>query len=442
MVFIFSRFELFLIKLDILIKNSIPKTAFVLFNNGALGGAEKRFTGLFSYLSEKYPGNFYFILNNHLLNHIRRIYHGFPENNIRVVDSINSSREENTAAIESNNSPIIYRDIIPDPMEIDRKTTWLRKIYWFGKNKIRQRNLYKIIEEYRSSLGIEVFVGVFSGILPLVFYLDKTPRRAAVIFSDMDSWFSDVHADMKKLWYRKYYSFNYALEKADHVDFLSPFIVEGVEKRNIVMDKNRYSITACSAADYSKCIIGDKTNIEIAFCSRLEPDKNPLLFLEAAKEILGMHSEIKFHLLGEGSLVNGINNFIDSSNLRDKINFQFHPEPTKIFSRTSIFVSLQTGTNYPSLSVIEAMACGNAVVASNVGDTGLLINETNGVLTELNLASVVSAIKQLINDPEKTAVLGKTGREFVMANHTINKEAEYYIDIIIKTKNKVFGGGN
>jgi glycosyltransferase involved in cell wall biosynthesis len=415
----------------------VPKTAFVLFNNGAFGGAEKRFLNLFQYLSGLYPDKFYFFINKHLLDHIVRIYFDFPTTNIRIVDFKRPVSKLKKRGLSS--SPNTYSDIIPDPMEVDRKTSFARKIYWFHKNKIRQRHLFNIIEQFRKELDIEVFIGVFSGVLPLVFYLSQQPRQAAVIFSNMDSWFTGVHDDMKKLWYRKYFSFNYALENSDYVDFLSPYIVEGVKKRNVNVPADKTVITACSGVDYSNCHVGSKTNLEIAFSGRLEPDKCPMLYLEAAKEILKEYPNIKFHLLGEGSLVKEINNFIDSSGLRDKINFQFHKNPPELFAGTSIFVSLQTGTNYPSLSVIEAMACGNAVVASNVGDTTLLINENNGVLAELNVDSVVAAIKSLIKDPARISKLGLNGREFVMKEHIIEKESAYYIDLFKKAKNRVFG---
>ena len=163
-----------------------------------------------------------------------------------------------------------------------------------------------------------------------------------------------------------------------------------------------------------------------------------MLYLEAAREVLAAFPKIKFHLLGEGSLVSRIRIFIDSNNLGERINFQFHKNPPEIFSGTSIFVSLQTGTNYPSQSVIEAMACCNAVIASDVGDTKLLVNENNGLLIGLNKDELVSAIKKFIDQPAFVETLGKSGREFVMKNHTIEKASEYYINLFEKAHKKVF----
>ena len=123
--------------------------------------------------------------------------------------------------------------------------------------------------------------------------------------------------------------------------------------------------------------------------------------------------------------------------MEENTNFIFHNNPPEIFSRTSVFVSLQSGTNYPSQSVLEAMACGNALIASNTGDTGLFINSGNGVLTMLNANAVADAMLQLIMDKEKTKQLGKNAREFVFNNHTLEKASGYYIEMI----KSVYGDG-
>jgi glycosyltransferase involved in cell wall biosynthesis len=259
-----------------------------------------------------------------------------------------------------------------------------------------------------------------------------------VIFSDMDSWFSEVHPDMKKLWYRKYYSFNYALENSDLVDFLSPYIAEGIKERNIKINRESISVAPCSFSDYSKCFVGDKKDFEIAFCARLEPDKNPMMFLEAAKILSGKYSQLKFHLLGEGTFVNEIEEFIERNNLKKNVNFRFHRNPPEIFSNTSIFVSIQTNTNYPSQSVLEAMACGNAIIASDTGDTNLFINNDNGILIKLSTEELVKGIDYLIQNPEITRKLGNNAGNFVIKNHTIQKYTDYFLKLVHSTYEKNF----
>jgi glycosyltransferase involved in cell wall biosynthesis len=405
----------------------------VIFNNGAFGGAAKRYTQLYIELLKHYPDDIYLFVNDHLFRQIKQIFPDINISNIRVVE------KEQKAADNSNGQKAnFYADHSPDPLKIDRETSFVRKIYWYYKNLFRQKNLFRLIENHRTELGIKVLVGVFSGGLPLVFYTDEKPRRASVIFANMDSWFSDVHSDMKKLWYRKFYSFNNIMEKADYVDFLSPYILEGIKKRSVGIKDEAVSVAPCSFIDYSKCSSGDKSSFEIAFSARLEPDKNPMLFLEAARVIHQKYPDVKFRIMGEGTLVKEIESFINENQLNGVIDFRFHKNPPEVFSNTSVFVSLQTGTNYPSQSVLEAMACGNAVIASNTGDTNLFINEDNGLLIEISLNELVNAIEKLINNKELTLRLGMNAREYAMKDHTAERYIGYFTELIKKAYSKIF----
>lgn len=409
-------------------------TAIVIFNPFAFGGAPKRYANLFKNLNSKYPGRFYLFIDDNLFSQLKEIMPDMPFENIYVIN------------IEGKQSPVKkaaagkkHIGTPPDPLVVDKNSSTLRKIYWFYKNKKKQRNIFHQIEYYRNKLDIKVFNGVFSGVLPLVFYIKKKgPHDAAVVFSDMDSWFSDVHSDMDRFWYRKYYSFNFALENADVIDFLSPYVLDGVKQRGVNLNGESVEVAPCSFTDYSKCKIGNKDKIEIAFSSRLEPDKNPLLYLDAVRIIHKKYPDIKFHLLGEGSLEKTIRDYLEKTKLSECVNFRFHNNPPEIFSRTGIFVSLQTNTNYPSQSVLEAMACGNAIIASKRGDTKLFINENNGVLTELNYNEVAAAMEKMIEDWKKTIEMGLNARDYVMKNHTIDNVMKYYSGLFDKAFNKVF----
>lgn len=413
----------------------MEKTGIILFNYGAFGGAPKRFTNLYIHLIKSNPEDFYYFTNLYMYNQIKDIYPEIDTSNIIIIEK----SERNKYLIEnSKDSPKVYKKVFLDPLGTDEKASLPRKIYWFYKNKLKQFNFYKIIDKYRKELGIKVFCGVFSGVLPLVFYLGKKHPEASIIYTDMDSWFCDVHPDMKKLWYRKYYSYNFALENCDVVDFLSPYIYEGVKKIGVKLKEENVSVSPCSFADYSKCITGRKKHFEIAFCSRLEPDKNPMLYLESARNILSRHPEVKFHLLGEGSIVNELQQFISSNNLGESIRFVFHKNPPEVFSETTIFVSLQKHTNYPSQSLLEAMACGNAVVASDTGDTRLLINEKNGILVPLESERITEAIEKLINNKELALKMGRQGNKDVRAIHNIERYANYFLGVIHQAYNKNF----
>jgi glycosyltransferase involved in cell wall biosynthesis len=408
----------------------------VVFNHGAVGGAAKRYINLFLYLRKINPSKIYLIVNSHLFSQFKELYSGESEKGIFVINDYSKTSLQNPGTSKTR----IYKDRISDPMIVDRQNSFLRKIFWFYKNKLRQRKIYRQIETLRKQLGIKIFYGVFAGILPLVFYLGSKKKNAAVIFSDMDSWFSEVHRDMKRLWYRKYYSFNFALENSDAVDFLSPHIYEGVKARGVKLNEEKIFISPCSFTDYSKCEAGDKSETSIAFIHRIEPDKNPMMFLNAVKRVLKKYPDVKISLFGEGTLVKEVEDFIKQNNLEKNIDFRFHPNPTEVLKNSLIFVSIQSLTNYPSQSVLEAMACGNAVIASRTGDTELFINKNNGVLIELNEDALVKAIEELIENKDKAILLGKNAREFVLKNHTIETFSGYFTGLLNKTYEEKFSG--
>ena len=298
------------------------------------------------------------------------------------------------------------------------------KIYYFYYLRKRQKKIFYQIENYRSKYNIKLFAGIFSGVIPLYFYFYKN-KRPKILFCNMDSWFDNISAN-KNEWYLKYNLFNEALSKSDKIDFLSPYILDGVVGKGFIFPTDKISLAPNSFADYSKCKIGDKKKFKVAFASRLHPLKNPFLYLEAIRLILKKYNDIHFYLLGDGQLKQEINDYIIKYDLKKFVSSYFEPNPENIFSETSVFISIQETNNYPSQSVLEAMACQNAIIASDVGDTRMFINKDNGILVKLNCKDISKAIEYLYLDRELTKKLGKNARNFVFKNHNINKSVNYY----------------
>ena len=106
----------------------MSNNAFILLTSGVFGGAEKRFTQLFEYLSNKFPGDYYFIVTWDLYNKILKL---FPNShNINLIpiglkvtsplqySKTSSYRETNTI----DNPPLI------------KKVFRFFKHYWLHKN--------------------------------------------------------------------------------------------------------------------------------------------------------------------------------------------------------------------------------------------------------------------------------------------------------------------
>lgn len=113
------------------------------------------------------------------------------------------------------------------------------------------------------------------------------------------------------------------------------------------------------------------------YAARLEDNKKPDWYVHAISLLLSIAPEIKnnwkFLFYGSGSLNAYINQLIKDLNLEDVLTLEEKNDLSDIFQKTSCFISAQDYENYSSMSMMEAMACGNAVITRNVGQTHLLV---------------------------------------------------------------------
>ncbi|MEM3067743.1 MAG: glycosyltransferase [Thermoplasmata archaeon] len=165
----------------------------------------------------------------------------------------------------------------------------------------------------------------------------------------------------------------------------------------------------------------------IVFASRMSSIKNPDWFVKAVCFLLSKNDEKinswKFMLIGKGEIEKQIENLIIELNITHKINRTEESDLSKIFPYTSCFVSTQSYENFPSLSMMEAMACGNAIITRNVGQTHLLVKDNyNGFyLEEDSPEGLANAMLKFINltDPQREK-LQKNSIEVIRNNHTYN----------------------
>jgi len=76
-------------------------------------------------------------------------------------------------------------------------------------------------------------------------------------------------------------------------------------------------------------------------------------------------------------------------------------------------------------ALLEAMACGLAVVGTNVpGIRELIQDGVNGLLCEPDVKAISEAIARLLNDAELRARLGRAARRFVEERYAQSKVVE------------------
>ncbi len=161
----------------------------------------------------------------------------------------------------------------------------------------------------------------------------------------------------------------------------------------------------------------------IGHIGRLSDVKGQDHLIEAMKHVLAKIHQAQLVIIGEGRMKEGLINLADR--LKISGNIFFIPRAYNMKEALSImdvFVmpSLKEGLG---LALMDAMASGRAVVASNVGGIKTLIQDGyNGLLVppgdDLALAE---AILKLLADPDKRKYLGNNAREFIKNNFSLEK---------------------
>ena len=180
-------------------------------------------------------------------------------------------------------------------------------------------------------------------------------------------------------------------------------------------------------------IVGDKLEksygdvFRINTISRLSHQKNPMLFLEIAKVIIGKYHMIEFNILGAGildTLRKDIDEFIKINDLGNYIKIHEWGDQElseDILLKTDIFLMTSSFEGLP-FSLLEAMAKGIPCIVTKVdGNTDVIQNQENGFAC-LSVAEFVEKIELLINSEELRRNIGMAGFDYVKEFHnsTIN----------------------
>ncbi|HHX26053.1 MAG TPA: glycosyltransferase family 4 protein [Firmicutes bacterium] len=221
--------------------------------------------------------------------------------------------------------------------------------------------------------------------------------------------------------------------KSRIIDSLYP----GTEKSiRLTPWKDRVRISPCSFSDYSQYKPSPAKTNTIVFAGRLSEVKNPMLLLRAIANINQSEPDLlarwRVAIYGKGELERDVISFIDKYGLRGSITVASVNSMTSVLSESRVFVSLQHVDNYPSQSLLEAMACENVVIATDVGNTRLLVNENTGILIHPSTYSLSEALSRVMHDWDAYAPCATRARLYVIENHSVDRFASYLLKVWIE----------
>lgn len=173
-------------------------------------------------------------------------------------------------------------------------------------------------------------------------------------------------------------------------------------------------------------IAGDQTAIGIS--GRLCEIKNHRMFLQAAARIAGEPSaRARFFVVGDGHLRNDLEQQSRELGLSDSVVFTgFREDAARLYRALDVaaLTSLNEGT---PVTLIEAMCCGRAVAATEVGGVrdlmgargstadGVTVWDHGVTVPSGDVEAFTRALRFLIEHPDLRKEMGERGRAFVIS---------------------------
>lgn len=139
--------------------------------------------------------------------------------------------------------------------------------------------------------------------------------------------------------------------------------------------------------------LGKKVNI--AFAARLEKENNPHLFLDIANKVLKKKKNIRFHIFGDGPLLQKLK----MKYMNKNIIFYGWVKKNKIFKKSDILMLTGPVNNFPYVA-LEAKSYGLPVISCSRGDVDKIIkNGIDGFVKHTNEPEIlIKLINKVIND--------------------------------------------
>lgn len=174
---------------------------------------------------------------------------------------------------------------------------------------------------------------------------------------------------------------------------------------------------------------------EIVFLASLNKYKNPEIFVKAISKIQNQlrDNEYKVFICGNGTLEMDVKQQIINENCEDIIKMTGHVCAEVYLPQAELFLSLQVVNNYPSQSLLEAIACGCYIIASDEGDTNLLVKSEFGSVCNLNSDEIAKNIlSYILKTKEEKEQITYLARKFAIETFVINNSVKHYNNLFYK----------
>lgn len=260
----------------------------------------------------------------------------------------------------------------------------------------------------------------FSGLIPFIVALLTRKKR---VYMEYNIWPWTYNGDYRSTFFKLHIAFGKLIAKISSiVTANSPRIKIGMASNGI--DSSKIFLVPTGIESHGATQRRNQRiysrEMRILYAGRLVEERGAELLPEVIKIVLRNRKNIFFKIVGDGPLFQNIRSFVKNNNLENNVELLGQINRTKVIefmkeSDVTLFIS--KNENYGSLALLECMAVGCPVIATNVGSTSkIVIDKFNGILVNPNANSVAHAIIVLNDHKTLSKQMGencrRTGKEY------------------------------
>lgn len=253
---------------------------------------------------------------------------------------------------------------------------------------------------------------------------------------------------------KKMYIFfdNFAIKSAAKVVTVSKAVeddlvaTQGIDRSKILtivngVDLRRFSEVNMYAKTKIRMEFGidEKTQV-VGMIAQLSYWKGIPYFLRAIPLILSKCSNVMFLMIGDGPERKKLETMVEELGVSSYVIFAgFRRDISDIISAIDISVLSSLREGLP-LAILESMAMGKPIVATDVGGVSeLVLNGKTGFLVPpRDSCALANAIIELFEDKEKARQFGKVGRKHVEQNFNLSQMIKRYENLYTQIADKNF----
>ena len=223
---------------------------------------------------------------------------------------------------------------------------------------------------------------------------------------------------------------NYHLVSSD--DLKSWMVQQGVDQEKIEVCYINIDSSSWKPNPLIRKKIRDRLHLSdeipiILYVARLDPAKQPDVFVKTIFDLSQKNYPLISYVIGDGSMLSWLNKFISDHHMQNFVSTlgALPNEQVREWMLAGDIVFLPSKSEGISLSFYEAMACGLAVVGSDVGGQHELVTPECGFLLpladlETEIRKYSTALEKLIIDTRLRKEMGIHSRERIVNKFDIN----------------------